>query len=123
MGDDIAKRLPGRSAQSCRRRNQNYSEKRQDWGEEKKNKLAWHYNRHKQQMWDPIAKEMGLPWRSIESIHWDMGPGEMASRANVPVFQPHAAATTLTPQRRSPPGPRPAPNLAPASTPPSDSAG
>ena len=44
--DDIAKRLPGRSAQSCRRRNQNYSEKRQDWGEEKKNKLAWHYNRY-----------------------------------------------------------------------------
>lgn len=64
---------------------------------------------------------MGLPWRAIEGIHWDMGREEMASRANVPVFQPHAAATT-TPQRRSPTGPRPAPHLAPAPTPPGDSA-
>lgn len=80
-------------------------------------------SRFKQQMWETIAKEMGLPWRAIEGIHWDMGRDEMASRANVPVFQPHAAATTSTPQRRSPPGPRPAPNLAPAPTPPGDSAG
>jgi hypothetical protein len=43
--DDIAKRLPGRSAISCRLRYQNYSEKRQDWDEEKKNKLARLYNR------------------------------------------------------------------------------
>ena len=73
-------------------------------------------------MWEMVAKEMGLPWRAIEGIHWDMGREEMASRANVPVFQPHAAATT-TPQRRSPPGPRPNPHLAPAPTPPGDSAG
>lgn len=44
--DDIAKRLPGRSAISCRLRYQNYSEKRQDWDEEKKNKLARLYNRY-----------------------------------------------------------------------------
>lgn len=43
--DDIAKRLPGRSAISCRLRYQNYSEKRQDWDDEKKNKLARLYNR------------------------------------------------------------------------------
>ena len=74
-------------------------------------------------MWELIAKEMGLPWRAIEGIHWDMGRDEMASRADVPVFQPHTAATkTSTPQRRSPSGPRPAPNLAPAPTPPGDSA-
>ena len=80
-----------------------------------------HSTRFKQQMWEMVAKEMGLPWRAIEGIHWDMGREEMASRANVPVFQPHAAATT-TPQRRSPTGPRPAPHLAPAPTPPGDSA-
>jgi hypothetical protein len=44
--DDISKRLPGRSAISCRLRYQNYSEKRPDWDEEKKNKLARLYNRY-----------------------------------------------------------------------------
>jgi hypothetical protein len=43
--DDIAKKLPGRSAISCRLRYQNYSEKRQEWDDEKKNKLARLYNR------------------------------------------------------------------------------
>jgi hypothetical protein len=147
--DDIAKRLPGRSAISCRLRYQNYSEKRQDWDEEKKNKLARLYNRYaptsndlkrpllsafdsktkeltasyrfKQQMWETIAKEMGLPWRAIEGIHWEMGREEMASRANVPVFQPHAAISA--PQRLTPPGPRTNPNLAPAPTPPNESSG
>jgi len=43
--EDIAKHIPGRSAISCRLRYQNYSEKRPDWNEEKKNKLARLYNR------------------------------------------------------------------------------
>src|SRR5215469_7706679 len=43
--DDIAKQIPGRSAISCRLRYQNYSEKRPQWDEEKKNKLARLYNR------------------------------------------------------------------------------
>ena len=43
--EDIAKRIPGRSAISCRLRYQNYSEKRPAWDEEKKNKLARLYNR------------------------------------------------------------------------------
>ena len=38
-----------------------------------------------------IAKEMGLPWRAVESMHWTMGPEDMAARANVPVFQSHVA--------------------------------
>jgi hypothetical protein len=42
-------------------------------------------------MWDMIAKEMGLPWRAVESMHWTMGPEDMAARANVPVFQSHVA--------------------------------
>jgi hypothetical protein len=44
--DDISKHLPGRSAISCRLRYQNYSEKRPEWDEEKKNKLARLYNRY-----------------------------------------------------------------------------
>lgn len=62
-------------------------------------------------MWEMVAKEMGLPWRAIEAIHWQMGAEEMASRANVPVFQPHATAAGV--RTKSPPGSK-NPNLAPA---------
>jgi hypothetical protein len=41
-----------------------------------------------------IAKEMGLPWRAVEAMHWQMGCEDMASRANVSVFQPHMTAST-----------------------------
>ena len=37
-------------------------------------------------MWEKIAKEMQLPWRAAEAMHWQIGEIEMASRANVPVF-------------------------------------
>ena len=43
--EDISKRLPGRSAISCRLRYQNYIERRSEWDEEKKNKLARLYER------------------------------------------------------------------------------
>lgn len=43
--EDISKQLPGRSAISCRLRFQNYLERRSEWDEEKKNKLARLYER------------------------------------------------------------------------------
>ncbi|GAB7340694.1 hypothetical protein MBLNU457_7082t1 [Dothideomycetes sp. NU457] len=84
--EDISKNLPGRSAISCRLRFQNYLERRSEWDEEKKNKLARLYERFKKDMWEKIAKEMALPWRAAEAMHWQIGEVEMASRANVPVF-------------------------------------
>jgi len=42
--------------------------------------------RFKKDMWEKIAKEMQLPWRAAEAMHWQIGEVEMASRANVPVF-------------------------------------
>ncbi|KAF1961370.1 hypothetical protein CC80DRAFT_402444 [Byssothecium circinans] len=93
--DDIAKRLPGRSSISCRLRYQNYLEKRAVWDEEKKNKLARLYARFKDQMWQKVATEMGIPWRSAESMHWQLGEQEMSARANAPVFQLHPSATSL----------------------------
>lgn len=78
-------------------------------------------HRFKQAMWEMVAKEMGLPWRAIEGIHWEMGREEMASRANVPVFQPHAGGAM--PRTQSSPGPRTTPNLAPAPETPGDSSG
>lgn len=111
--DDIAKRLPGRSSISCRLRYQNYLEKRAVWDEEKKNKLARLYARFKDQMWQKVATEMGIPWRSAESMHWQLGEQEMSARANAPVFQLHPSATSLgspptaplTPASIPPPGP------------------
>ncbi|KAF2219299.1 hypothetical protein BDZ85DRAFT_206284 [Elsinoe ampelina] len=84
--EDISRNLPGRSAISCRLRFQNYLERRSEWDEEKKNKLARLYERFKKDMWEKIAKEMALPWRAAEAMHWQIGEVEMASRANVPVF-------------------------------------
>jgi len=43
--DDISKRLPGRSAISCRLHYQNFLERRSEWDEERKNKLARLYER------------------------------------------------------------------------------
>jgi hypothetical protein len=43
--EDISKRLPGRSAISCRLHYQNYLERRSDWDEDRKNKLARLYER------------------------------------------------------------------------------
>ncbi len=44
--DDISKRLPGRSAISCRLHYQNYLEKRSEWDNERKDKLAKLYERY-----------------------------------------------------------------------------
>ena len=43
--EDISRRLPGRSAISCRLHYQNYLERRSEWDEERKNKLARLYER------------------------------------------------------------------------------
>ncbi|KAI5819045.1 hypothetical protein BZA77DRAFT_242325 [Pyronema omphalodes] len=84
--EDISEKLPGRSAISCRLRYQNYLERRSEWDEEKKNKLARLYERFKQEMWTTIAKEMEIPWRAAEAMHWQMGEIEMANRAGVVPF-------------------------------------
>ncbi|KAF2454397.1 hypothetical protein BDY21DRAFT_291337, partial [Lineolata rhizophorae] len=84
--EDIARQLPGRTSIGCRLRYQNYLERRPQWTEERKNKMARLYERLKEEMWKPIAKELTMPWRSVESMHWKMGEQELASRANVGVF-------------------------------------
>ena len=55
--------------------------------------------RFKKDMWEKISKEMALPWRAAEAMHWQIGEIEMAQRANVPVFhlagQPGMASGSL----------------------------
>jgi len=45
-------------------------------------------------MWQQVAIEMGTPWRSAESMHWQLGEQEMSARANAPIFQLHPSATS-----------------------------
>ncbi|EEQ90566.1 hypothetical protein RJZ56_004603 [Blastomyces dermatitidis] len=84
--EDISKMLPGRSALSCRLHYQNYLERRSEWDEDRKNKLARLYERFKADMWSKIAFEMGIPWRAAEAMHWQLGEHEMARRAGVLPF-------------------------------------
>ena len=64
--------------------------------------------RFKDQMWQKVATEMGIPWRSAESMHWQLGEQEMSARANAPVFQlhPSATATGSPPQAHNAPAPQ-----------------
>jgi len=52
-------------------------------------------------MWEMVASELGLPWRAVEAMHWQMGAEDMAARANERVFQPQSSSSTRVP--RSPP--------------------
>lgn len=55
--------------------------------------------RFKKDMWEKISKEMQLPWRAAEAMHWQIGEVEMAQRANVPVFHlagPQSLASAQT---------------------------
>ncbi|KAI5862338.1 hypothetical protein GGS23DRAFT_93953 [Durotheca rogersii] len=91
--EDISKRLPGRSAISCRLHYQNYLERRSEWDEEKKNKLARLYERFKHEMWAKVAEEMAMPWRAAEAMHWHLGEEDMARRAGVTPFTLSVAAS------------------------------
>ncbi|KAI1766602.1 hypothetical protein GGR53DRAFT_202894 [Hypoxylon sp. FL1150] len=94
--EDISKRLPGRSAISCRLHYQNYLEKRAEWDEEKKNKLSRLYerNRFKEDMWKQVANEMGVPWRTVEKMHWQLGEVEIARRAGANLFNPNFSTSS-----------------------------
>ncbi|EEH37608.2 MYB DNA-binding domain-containing protein [Paracoccidioides lutzii Pb01] len=96
---DISNRIPGRSATSCRLHYQNYLERRSEWDEDRKNKLARQYERLKKEMWDKIAELLGLPWRAVEAMHWQLGKQEMARRAGVIPFS-LSSTTSEPPQKR-----------------------
>ncbi|KAI1340116.1 myb-like DNA-binding domain-containing protein [Xylariaceae sp. FL0016] len=95
--DDISKRLPGRSPISCRLHYQNYLERRSEWDEERKNKLARLYERFKPEMWAKVAEEMAIPWRAAEAMHWTLGEQDMARRAGTTPFT--LSAQTLEPSQ------------------------
>lgn len=52
-------------------------------------------------MWAIVARELGVPWRAAESMHWHLGEQEIARRAGVTPFTMAAAS-----------GPSPSSNMA-----------
>ncbi|KAF5017108.1 hypothetical protein F66182_11009 [Fusarium sp. NRRL 66182] len=101
--EDISKRLPGRSAISCRLHYQNYLERRSEWDEERKNKLARLYERFKPEMWAKVAEELAVPWRAAEAMHWQLGETDMARRAGVIPFSLAAVNVDSNNSHRSSP--------------------
>ncbi|OJD26940.1 hypothetical protein ACJ73_01662 [Blastomyces percursus] len=84
--EDISQHFPGRSPISCRLHYQNYLEKRSEWDDDQKDKLARLYERLKPEMWSQIAETMGVPRRAVEAMHWEIGKNDMARRAGVVPF-------------------------------------
>ncbi|KAJ3496892.1 hypothetical protein NLG97_g2323 [Lecanicillium saksenae] len=84
--DDISKHLPGRSSISCRLHYQNYLERRSEWDEDRKDKLARLYDRFKAEMWAKVAEELQVPWRAAEAMHWQLGESDMVRRAGGTLF-------------------------------------
>ncbi|KAL8841759.1 MAG: hypothetical protein Q9170_000792 [Blastenia crenularia] len=93
--DDVAKHFPGRTNTACRLRYQNYLERKYSWTDEKKAKLARLYDRH--DMWDGIAKELQIPWRAVEDMHWQIGQWDMANLAGARLLHPDRAGDEEAP--------------------------
>ena len=45
-------------------------------------------------MWAKIAKEMGIPWRAAEAMHWQLGEEDIARRAGTVPFS-HSSSVVL----------------------------
>ncbi|KAI4208934.1 MAG: hypothetical protein LQ351_008070 [Letrouitia transgressa] len=99
--EDISHHIPDRSDIACRLHFQNYVEKRPAWDEAKKDTLAMMYERRKKDMWQDIANELKIPWRTVEAMHWDLGRDEIARRAGTKPYyvQYTETETPLAPQR------------------------
>ena len=52
----------------------------------------------KAELWQPLANELGVPWRSAEAMHWILGEREMARRANTVPFAMVSSANSAGPQ-------------------------
>lgn len=158
--DEVSHHFYNRSATSCRLHYQNYVEKKPIWNEDSKDKLARvyerlvsenegcadecaltdlvlfvHARRCKKEMWSPIAVEMGVPWRTVEAMHWVLGVKELYTRAGLeppdrgamsesastpaPPTHPRSALDPFPVERTLPHHPAPTPALALAPPPPS----
>jgi hypothetical protein len=55
---------------------------------------AYTIYRIKPDIWGPLAQELGVPWRSAEAMHWQLGELEMARRAGAIPFTMASSSST-----------------------------
>ena len=46
-----------------------------------KNLTSTSLDRHRAEIWNPIAEELGVSWESVDAMHWALGKEDMALRA------------------------------------------
>lgn len=63
--------------------------------------------RFKAEMWQKVAKEVGVPWRAAEAMHWQLGEADIARRVGAEIFTLSGPGTTVYIQSNSPPLPLP----------------
>lgn len=48
-------------------------------------------------MWERVARELRMPWRAAEDMHWQLGKTQLAERAGVQPFLAAPDAAILAP--------------------------
>jgi len=51
-----------------------------EWDDERDQKLEKSYIRHRETLWTAVAKDLGVPWRAVESRAFDLGKKRLAKR-------------------------------------------
>ncbi|KAL8750966.1 MAG: hypothetical protein Q9199_006740 [Rusavskia elegans] len=100
--DEVSRHFPGRTPTACRLRYQNYLEKKHNWNDEKKKSLAVLYERRRQEMWNPIAEDLNIPWRAVEDMHWIIGQEDMANLGGGRLLHPDRSGGKQSPGGRMP---------------------
>ncbi|CCE35397.1 uncharacterized protein CPUR_06826 [Claviceps purpurea 20.1] len=84
--DEISILVPGRSAEKCkshyhlvRRRG-----RADEWRPELQTDLSRLYQKHKSEMWAEFEKQLGVPWKSAEAMHWILGSNGIKELAGLP---------------------------------------
>jgi len=80
-------------------------------------------DRFKPEMWAMIAKEMEIPWRAAEAMHWQLRELDMADRAGVVPFSKSSAALEVPKRRRAVRSSSSSSTVLPKSASPADEAG
>jgi len=63
--------------------------------------------RFKSEMFVMIAREMNIPWRAAEAMHWQLGEEEIARRAGTVPFSSSSSLSLEPPPKKRKSGPSP----------------
>ncbi|KAG5988183.1 hypothetical protein E4U52_006826 [Claviceps spartinae] len=96
---EVAKRLPGRTAEACE---DHYCEdigRAGGWPPELQTELSRLYQSSKSEMWAEFGEQLGIPWQSAENIHWSLGEEGIKLEVEAGVPQTVQPAANLAPSQ------------------------